>query len=130
MRQLKYMEVIDNVIYRKVTYPKLGDLTQLLCLKELVLESLHDHNGHQGIERTFNLVRQRCYWPKMYVDVKNYCKKCDRCSVSKITTPTAHTDMGHLSASEPLGIIAVDFTVLESALGYKNVLVITDVFTK
>ena len=113
------MEVIDGVIRRKVTDPKLGDLTQLLlpeCLKEVVLESLHDHNGHQGIERTFNLVRQRCYWPKMYVDIKNYCKKCDRCAVSKITTPTAHTDMGHLSASEPLEIIAVDFTLLEPAL--------------
>ena len=133
MRQLKHMDVIDGVIYRKVTDPKLGDLTQLLlpeCLKEVVLESLHDHNGHQGIERTFNLVRQRCYWPKMYVDIKNYCKECDRCAVSKITTPKAHTDMGHLSASEPLEIIAVDFTLLEPALGFENVLVITDVFTK
>lgn len=38
--------------------------------------------------------------------------------------------MGHLTASEPLECIAIDFSVLEKAQGYENVLVITDVFSK
>lgn len=133
LRQLKHMDFIDGVVHRKINDPKLGDLTQLLlpeCLKDIVLESLHDQNGHQGIERTFNLIRQRCYWPKMFMDIKNYCKKCERCAVSKIPPPKVHTSMGHLTASEPLECIAIDFSVLEKAQGYENVLVITDVFSK
>ena len=38
--------------------------------------------------------------------------------------------MGTLLASEPLEVLAINFTVLEPACGYENVLVMTDVFTK
>lgn len=39
--------------------------------------------------------------------------------------------MGHLLASRPNEILAIDFTVLEpSRTGIENVLVMTDVFTK
>lgn len=31
--------------------------------------TLHQHHGHQGVECTLELVRQRCYWPGMSVDV-------------------------------------------------------------
>ena len=41
------------------------------------------------------------------------------------------TPMGRLSATRPLEVLAIDFTVLEpSSDGRENVLVITDVFTK
>ncbi|KAK3109186.1 hypothetical protein FSP39_024820 [Pinctada imbricata] len=66
----------------------------------------------------------------MFEDVKTYCKKCERCAIAKTPPPKVHTSMGHLSATEPLELIAVDFTVLERAQGLENVLVITDVFTK
>jgi len=39
--------------------------------------------------------------------------------------------MGHLLATKPLEVLAIDFTVLEPATdGRENVLVMTDVFTK
>ena len=133
LRQLKHLCVKDDIIYREITDPKIGELRQLVlpeCLKEVILHNLHDQSGHQGIERTFNPVRQRCYWPKMFIDIKNYCKGCQRCAISKMQPPKVHTNMGHLSASEPLEIIPIDFTTLEPAQGFKSVLVITDVFTK
>ena len=41
------------------------------------------------------------------------------------------TPMGHLIASQPLSVLAIDFTLLEqSSDGRENVLVMTDVFTK
>ena len=39
--------------------------------------------------------------------------------------------MGHLLATRPLDVLAMDFTLLEPATdGRENVLVMTDVFTK
>ena len=38
--------------------------------------------------------------------------------------------MGHVKATRPFELIAVDFTVLEKSCGIENVLVITDVFSK
>ncbi len=34
-----------------------------------VLTLLHQEHGHQGVERTTELVRQRCYWPGLTSDV-------------------------------------------------------------
>ncbi len=55
---------------------------------------------------------------------------CERCNVPK-NAQLAHSFMGHLLASRPNKILAIDFTVLEaSRSGIENVLVMTDVFTK
>ncbi|XP_046715772.1 uncharacterized protein LOC124392652 [Silurus meridionalis] len=52
-------------------------------------------------------------------------------SVTKDTQPLAQTFMGRLMSSRPNDILAVDFTVLEpTSSGIKNVLVMTDVFSK
>lgn len=133
LKQIQRVFVCDGVLYRKVSDPKLGELKQIvlpMCMKNIVMENLHDHTGHQGIERTVNLVKQRCYWPGMYNDIKDYCKKCERCCLAKLPTPKVHTRQEHLIASEPLETVAIDFTVLEPAQGFENVLIITDVFTK
>lgn len=58
--------------------------------------------GHQGVDRTADLIRTRCYWPDMYKDIQEWCQK----------------------------IVAIDYTVLEPADGKENILVMTDVFTK
>ncbi|KAI5107461.1 hypothetical protein C0J45_3099, partial [Silurus meridionalis] len=100
-------------------------------LRAEVLRGLHQEHGHQGIERTTELVRQRCYWPGMSGTVARWCKECDRCQSAKGVQPVASSFMGHLLASRPNEILAVDFTVLEpTSAGLENVRVITDVFTK
>lgn len=135
VRQWKRVRQKDGVLYREVFLPpgKVRVLQVLLpaVLKKEVLEGLHDHHGHQGIERTTTLVRERCFWPNLRHDVEQWCIKCERCVVSKALRPKVRTTMGHLMASRPLEILAIDFTLLERASnGCENVLVVTDVFSK
>lgn len=125
----------DGVLYRQIRSPGDGQvLLQLLlpqCLQEEVLKSLHDNHGHQGIERTTSLVRQRCYWPFMQSDIMRYCQNCNRCTLAKAVQPKVRTFRGGLTASKPLEVIAIDFTILDRASdGRENVLVVTDVFSK
>lgn len=79
--------VLDCRIYS----PNGGDdVLQLLlpaALKADVLTQLHQQHGHQGIERTGELVRQRCYWPGMSSDIVSWCQECERCQFSKDTQP-------------------------------------------
>ena len=121
-------------MYRIVQDPKLGELKQFLLratLKSKVITSLHDDMGHQGLERSLQLIRERCYWPRMYSDVESWIKNCERCTLSKMPNPRIRPPMGSLLATKPLEILAIDFTVLEPAAdGRENVLVMTDVFTK
>lgn len=96
-----------------------------------VLTQVHQGHGHQGVERTTKLMRQRYYWPELTSDVAQWCRKCERCQVAKDTQPVAHSFMGHLLASRPNEILAIDFTLLEpSHSGVENDLVMTDVFIK
>ena len=36
--------------------------------------------GHQGIERTELLIRQRCYWPTLHRDTLRWIGNCERCT--------------------------------------------------
>ena len=128
--------IVDQggVLYRKVFSPDGDEILQLVlprALKNQVLQQLHHEHGHQGVERTVSLVRQRCYWPAMHQDIQRWCKECERCQVAKDVQPSTRTYMGHLLAARPNQILAVDFTLLEPAKnGMENVLVMTDVFSK
>lgn len=134
IRQWKYLQEHDGLLYRVIRNPRTGcALRQLLLpsvLKSQILEELHNKLGHQGSERTEELIRERCYWPRMHQEIRQYVSKCERCAVAKAPAPV-RVPMRHLSATRPLELVAMDFTVLEPAAnGVENVLVVTDVFTK
>ncbi|VDI51591.1 Hypothetical predicted protein [Mytilus galloprovincialis] len=123
LRQWDRIEVVDGLVYRVIIDPNQGQLKQLILpavLRDKVLKNCHDKLGHQGIERTFCSIRIRCYWPGMFRHIKDYCKSCERCIVSKMPQPAIRPAMGHLIASRPLQILAIDFTVLEPAHGKEN----------
>lgn len=125
----------EGVLYRRVHRPDGGEeILQLVLpsvLKQAILTQLHQEHGHQGVERTTELVRQRCFWSGMTSDIKEWIQRCERCQVAKDARPVSGSFMGHLLASRPNEIVAMDFTLLEpSQNGLENVLVITDVFSK
>ena len=121
-----------GVLHRRQADQRRGTLQQLVLPSSLrpdVLASLHDDMGHQGYERTMELLRPRVYWPAMYREAKDYISSCERCTMGH--SPALHTTSSHLLASRPLEILAIDFTKLETASGGReNILVLTDVFSK
>ena len=57
--------------------PVKGDVKQYVLpstMKSEVLKQCHDNLGHMRIERTFIVIKDRCYWPGMFNDVKNTAK--------------------------------------------------------
>lgn len=135
LRQWDRLLERDDVLYRKVFRPDGAEaMYQLLLpnvLRDEVLTQVHQEHGHQGVERTLALLRSRCYWPAMSSDVARWCQQCERCQVAKDVHPRVHGVMGHLLASRPNEILAIDYTTLEPAQnGLESVLVLTDVFSK
>ncbi len=135
LRQWDRLMERDGMLYRRVHCPKgKEEVLQLVlpvALRSEVLRQLHQQHGHQGRERTTELVRQRCYWPGMSSDVASWCQECAWCQEAKVTQPLAQGFMGRLLSSRPNDILAVDFTVLEpTSSGIENVLVMTNVFSK
>lgn len=90
---------------------------------------MHDDHGHQGIDRTLQLVRSQCFWPGMTKRVEQWCQQCERCILSKAVQLKIRSFQGTLQASCPHEILARDFTILEPASdGQENILVLTVVF--
>ena len=134
LRQWGRLVEREGVLYRKTCPPGGGkELLQILlpqCLREQVFQSVHDGHGHQGVDRTLQLTRDRGYWPGMSKDIENWCRSCERCILAK-EGPRIRAYRGSLQASRPNELLAMDFTLLEPASdGRENVLVITDVFSK
>ena len=122
----------SDVLFRDVKDPTQGELRQIVIpdqMKERMLKRFHNTHGHQGVERTLALLRSKCFWVRMERDVREHISKCETCILAKplkIKTP-----LENLLASQPLEVLAIDFTLIDKAWdGRECVLVLTDAFTK
>ena len=65
----------EGLLYRLTYHPAGGaEHFQLLlpqCLKKEVLHSIHNDHGHQGTERTLQVL---CFWPNMAQDMERWCQ--------------------------------------------------------
>ena len=123
MKFWEHLDEADGVLYRNIT-EKGQKVKQLLLprvLRKKVLEELHGHAGHQWMEHTLALVRDRCY---LDANVESWCRSCERCTLAKAPHPKIN-----FVATRPMEVLAVDFTVLDkSSDGDENVLIMPDVF--
>ena len=132
LREWNRLEMHDEVLYRK--RQDNGRVTYQLVLPEelrtVVLQSLHNDMGHLGIERTLDLVQTRFFWPKMAADVERKVKTCDRC-IRRKAQPEKAAPLVNIKSTRPLELVCMDFLSLEpDRSGAKDILVITDHFTK
>lgn len=98
--------------------------------KETALEDLHDSVGHMGMERTLDLVHTRFYWPRMFSDVERKVRTCERCIRRKVKAEKT-ARLVNIQTSRALELVCMDYLSLEpDRRGTKNILVITDHFTK
>ena len=56
-----------------------------------ILASAHGDSsaGHFGIQRTFDTLRLKYFWPGMYRDVTNWVKSCEKCNRIKPASPSS-----------------------------------------
>ena len=87
--------------------------------------------GHQGIDHTTDLLRERVYWPSMAKDAQNWVTGCRRCQIARGDYTQPKPKSGHLEANNPLDLVSLDFTKIDpSKSGKENILIITDAFMK
>ncbi|MEE6521602.1 hypothetical protein FKM82_019871 [Ascaphus truei] len=68
MREVGKFKIDNCLLYRVVQYHNYPDRRQLVLprnLQYMVLRSLHNDNGHLGVDKTFGLIRDRFFWPLM-----------------------------------------------------------------
>ena len=79
------------------------------------MEGCHDQVGHLGQDRVLNLLRDRFYWPGMYVDVVSYINSCPRCLRRKSQPDKA--PLVNIDTSQPLELVHLDTSKLNLVRG-------------
>ena len=98
---------------------------------ETVLCMMHDDYGHQRLEQTSALVRERFYWSMMNHDATENVTNCHQCHVAKGHYTGLYTQQGLLVANNPLDLLCIDFLKVDPSRDSKeNILVLTDALTK
>jgi hypothetical protein len=69
---------------------------------EKILFEFHDNllNGHTGIDKTYDKIKDKYYWPKMKQDITNYINKCKICQSLKTRTKVNKIPMKITSTSK------------------------------
>ena len=48
-------------------------------LRHLVVAQYHDDNGHMGVQKTYDAIRQKYFWPNLFQELYKYVSKCVPC---------------------------------------------------
>jgi len=90
----------------------------------------HEGMGHPGTARTLSTLQQRCYWPRMTQDVKEWTEACLQCVCAK-AGPEVRAPLTPILTSYPFEVVGVDFLSLGRPDDrYPYILVMTDLFSK
>ncbi len=119
----------DGILRRRTT-----TRTQLVLpanYKQRVLKELHDNMGHQGLDRTMSLIRERFYWPQMHNDVDHYVTKSCVCLKQKKPGKETRAPLQNIVTTHPLKLVSIDFLHLDKCKGgYQYILIVVDHFTR
>lgn len=137
--------IIDKLIYRNVdgnmilyipaTSTIHKDETTEYKLREELLRQCHDvpTYGHQGRDRTLELLSRNFYWPGMYRDVAEYVYTCKSCQRAK---PRRHRPYGNTvnieTPTDNWADICMDLIIdlPRTKSGYNAIFVVMDLLSK
>ena len=123
----------DNIFYKLIRRDTSYIRTIYMPFKLVpeLLEAHHNHHlsGHFGVHRTWTMLRDRYYWPRMKETIVSYIRSCNQCSTFNVNR---HKPPGFLQPIQPpndvFQVLGMDWwgPSTPSLHGNKYVLIITD----
>ena len=131
--KLRKYEIKEGILYRR-DQKNNRKLLKVIRRSELeiVMFMFHDHpiSSHFATKTTFEKIRERYYWPKMYEDVKTYVESCDQCQ--RRGKPQKKNELHPIEVIEPFYQIGIDIVgpLPKTERNNKYIVVAMDYFTK
>ena len=102
---LHHLYIFNEIEYHQLVLPQ--------QYHHEVLIALHVCMGHQGIDRTMDLLQERVYWPSMAKDAKNWVTNCRHCQIARGNYNQPKPKISHLESHNPLDLVCLDFTKID-----------------
>ena len=100
---------------------------------QVALDLCHRNVGHQGRDRTYSLLQERFWWPKMRMQMMMTLQNCKKCKVYEKKDPKA--PLCTIAAMGPMDLIHIDLVGMEVTVETKKkpvvqkILVVTNHFS-
>ena len=76
----KHYFIEDNKLYRKNKNETKQRVITPKYVKTILYNIHKDMTGaHLGVNSTYEKIKERYYWPKMFEDIRKYIESCDNC---------------------------------------------------
>jgi transposase InsO family protein len=113
----------DGKTYRFVVVP---------CMLDALMKAFHDEFGHFGINKCYDLIRERYFWPEMKTSISEYISSCILCSQFKEKNGKNNATVQQICSSQPFERVCIDICgpFERTRNGHKYVLGIIDHFSK
>ena len=104
------------------------------CKHQVALDLCHRDVGHQGRDRTYSLLQERFWWPKMRTQMMMALQNCEKCKIYEKKDPKA--PLCTIAVTEPMDLVHVDLVRMEVTVETKKkqvvqkILVLTDHFSR
>ena len=108
--------------YKAIIVPKV--------LIKTVLQEMHDHFDHFGIDKTYSLIKRYHYWPKMIKYIQAHVDSCSLCRREKMQAHKYQLQTTEIS-KRAFAKVSIDL-IVEMSISYfgnKNILVMVDHLT-
>ena len=140
----QYM-LADHVLYHfyqprtKKANRSEGSIIQVALPKALrldVLKSYHDSiagGGHLGIQKTYESIRQKFYWPHMYQHIQDYVLSCDICQRIKVDRRQPRVPLTNMPITDTFDSWHIDFLgplPRTEENSYAHILLVVDRFSR
>lgn len=103
--------------------------------RKAILYEFHDSpiGGHRGMNKTYEAIKDKYYWPNMKKEIEEYVKRCKSCQLNKLLKPKRKAPMViTTTAKRPFEKCAMDIVgpVVDSDQGNKYILTFQDELSK
>ena len=126
-------QINNGFLYKK--HPnKIDKLLRVIRRNEMepVLYMMHSDptGGHLATEAMFSKIRTRYFWPKLYEDIRNYVKMCDKCQ--RRGKYKKNHELHPIPVHSPFYQIGIDFIgpLPRTSQGNQYIIVVVDYLTK
>ena len=128
-RVRKQLRIVDNIL-TKSGRPVIPSSMYGYIANEF--HTLGNVEAHCGLDKTYELMKSRVYWPNMYGFLKNYIASCDTCQRCKALQMQPKAPLVSIVVpTQPVDFICMDIAYLEEDPdGYRYILLIGCVFSK
>lgn len=129
----------NDILYHRDRFnPTTGERRWCVCvpkekIREVMLES-HDHQGHMGYWKVFNVTRKRYFWPNMARNISEHIHNCTECKQLKASNEKTRVPIGKyrdpISVGRVLSLDLVGPLPASKFMKHQYIIVCVDVFSK